>query len=247
MVLPMVRMHLSTSALACGHRGVILLCLHPICSMNSAKSCPLNGGPLSVLIWSGIPKIANILSRWGITVEAAVERMTSATGSLEYSSRMTIICSLPTGMDRQKPHWSHSRVCLAVATSVVVRTSVEACWLDRVSTGLLVFQPLCLSLRTTPFSSEAASFWLLLGVPRGRWLVPDPVVLRESPVWFLGVSGSCQSWHIVQCLHASAIPGFRGQLFLLCRLQLSTGQSGWQTLQAAAQGRLRWQTWFHPE
>ena len=52
-------------------------------------SLPLQGGPLSDVMVSGIPCAANILSSFGIALDALVERTISTSGYLEYLSITT--------------------------------------------------------------------------------------------------------------------------------------------------------------
>ena len=70
---------LSASELACGQRGVILLCLTP--SWLSFKyllnSWLVNGGLLSLYKIVGMPCVAKICSSFGIVVDADVDCMTS--------------------------------------------------------------------------------------------------------------------------------------------------------------------------
>ena len=58
--------NLSTSPLALGHNGVTFRCFNPNTSAKLAKSCPLNGGPLSDFTTFGVPNVANILSSFGL-------------------------------------------------------------------------------------------------------------------------------------------------------------------------------------
>ena len=74
----------SASAFAFGHNRVIFRCLNPRVPANVVNSCPLKGGPLLLLTWSGIPNKANILSSCSMTVDAEVECTNSTTGKREY-------------------------------------------------------------------------------------------------------------------------------------------------------------------
>ena len=76
-------MTLSAFALPCGHSGVLGFQLTPNSPIYLSNSLPLNGGPLSVVIFAGIPWRANILSHCGMTVFASVERTTSTSGYFE--------------------------------------------------------------------------------------------------------------------------------------------------------------------
>lgn len=101
MALPRVLINLSASPLAFGHNGVILWCLNPNFSANCLYSKLWNGGPLSVFSSSGIPNNEKILSNRGITDLADVDRSTSTTGYLEWSSITTNRYS-PVGNGPQK-------------------------------------------------------------------------------------------------------------------------------------------------
>lgn len=97
--LPRVLINLSASPLAFGYNDVILWCLN--CSANCLNSKLWNGGPLSVFSSSGITNNEKILSNRGITDLADVDRSTSTTGYLEWSSITTNRYS-PVGNGPQK-------------------------------------------------------------------------------------------------------------------------------------------------
>ena len=62
--------------------------LFPMLS-NAEYSSPLKGGPLSVLTVVGTPCVANILSSFGITMEAFVDFTICTSGKREYLSITT--------------------------------------------------------------------------------------------------------------------------------------------------------------
>jgi hypothetical protein len=53
------------------------------------KSIRLKGGPLSVLIFFGIPRVANMQSNFGMQAFAEVDVTISTSGNLEYVSVTT--------------------------------------------------------------------------------------------------------------------------------------------------------------
>ena len=55
--------------------------------MYVSNSFPLNGGPLSVFIFDGIPYLENIVSNFGMQVFASVELTISTSGNFEYRYR----------------------------------------------------------------------------------------------------------------------------------------------------------------
>ena len=76
-----VRTKRSASPFASGHKGVILLCLKPDWVAKSLKSCPWNGGPLSVLTMVGYPCLAKIILRRVMTTFADNEGSISTLGN----------------------------------------------------------------------------------------------------------------------------------------------------------------------
>lgn len=62
-----ISINCSASALAWGFLGVLHSCLKPRYLLKFGMSCPLNGGPLSLLITVGIPSGDNVQSSFGIT------------------------------------------------------------------------------------------------------------------------------------------------------------------------------------
>ena len=87
--LPRGCMNLSASAFPCGQYGVENSGLIPSVSRYLRYSSPLNGGPLSDFTMLGMPCVAKILSNFGITVDALVDRTISTSGYLEYRSITT--------------------------------------------------------------------------------------------------------------------------------------------------------------
>ena len=74
---------LSTSSLAAGQYGVTLLCSMLCLRKYSVNSFAINCGSLSVVIYFGYPKIANVFSRLLRTLLAVTDFITAATGYLD--------------------------------------------------------------------------------------------------------------------------------------------------------------------
>ena len=66
------RINCCASSLAWGLLGVLWSCLKPGYVLKFRKSCPLNGGPLSLPTISGIPSEENMRSSFGSTAQALV-------------------------------------------------------------------------------------------------------------------------------------------------------------------------------
>ena len=94
----------STKTFACGQSGFTLWWIIPFIFMKSLNSLLWKGGPLSEVIFSGRPCVANIFARDRLTACAVVLRMISTSGNLEYSSITTNSIS-PVGNGPQKSIW----------------------------------------------------------------------------------------------------------------------------------------------
>ena len=81
--LPMVLMKRSASPFASGHSGVIFRCLKPREEAKSANCFPLNGGPLSVRMTSGIPNVEKMSSSFDLTYLKDVDFMVCTIGKRE--------------------------------------------------------------------------------------------------------------------------------------------------------------------
>ena len=80
---------LSASELACGRRGVILLCLTLLSYKYLLNLWFVNGDLLSLHNTVGMPCVAKIHSSFGIVVDADVDCTTSTSRNLEYASMTT--------------------------------------------------------------------------------------------------------------------------------------------------------------
>lgn len=93
------------SELAWGQSGIILRCSIPFSRMYCLISSLVKGGPLSLLTTCGSPWVEKILSNFGVTQLADVERTISTSGNHEYASMITNKYS-PEGKGPQNSMWT---------------------------------------------------------------------------------------------------------------------------------------------